>query len=241
VAAGYGTFTSKELAAAMQGVLPAGMTASQKAAFKLKSGIDDAKFSMDDLVKSMFAVGSAALKTSGTQIGFQSAVLDANKAIKENGKTLDENTEKGLANRTALNQIASSAQAYVSQLTSTNAETSKVVDATQKARDSFIATAVKMGMSAAVAAALADQYGLIPGDVKTNVTAPGASAARGSVEDLKASIATLPPSVQTYILSILQRQGIEAAYAELNAISGKTVSTYINVIVRAPKGNVGGN
>jgi len=34
---------------------------------------------------------------------------------------------------------------------------------------------------------------------------------------------------------------IAAAYAELNAISGKTVSTYINVIVRAPAGNPGGN
>jgi len=241
VAAGYTTFTSEELAAAMRGDLPAGMTATQQAAYKAKVSTDDLKFSMDDLVKSMFAVGSAALKTSGTQIGFQSSIVDATKSIKENGKTLELNTEQGLANRTALDQIASSAQAYISQLTATNAETSKVVDTTQQARDSFIATAVKMGMSAAAAAALADSYGLIPDEKKTDVTAPGASEARGSVEDLKASIATLPPSVQSWILTILDRQGVTAAYAELNALQGKTVSTYVNVIVRAPTGNVGGN
>lgn len=240
-AVGYTYTSSAELAGAMQGVLPSGMTATQKATIKMKGAVDDAKFSMDDLVKSMFAMESATLKTSGTQIGFQSAVLDATKAVKENGVTLSLNTEEGLKNRTALDQIASSAQAYIQQLTSTNAETSKVVGATQQARDSFIAAAEKMGMGAAAANALADSYGLVPGDVKTNVTAPGASQARGSVEDLKASITTMPPNWQTYINTVLRTQGIDAAYAALNALSGKTVNTYVNTIVRAPVGNVGGN
>ena len=194
---------------------------------------------MDDVVKGMFEIGSAALKTSGSAIGFEAAVDDATKSLKDNGKNLDINTEKGRANRTALDQIASSGEAYVQQLVSTNAETSKVVDATQKARDSFIASATQMGMSAAAANALADQYGLIPGDVKTNVTAPGVSQARGSVEDLKASIVSMPPSWQTYILTVLRTEGITAAYAALGALSGKTVDTYVNVIVKAPKS--GGN
>jgi TP901 family phage tail tape measure protein len=233
-AVGYTFDGSKELAAAMQGILPAGMTATQKATIKMKGTVDEAKFSMDDLVKSMFEVGSAALKTSGSAIGVAAAIDDATKAAKDNGKNLDINTEKGRANRTALDQIASSAEAYISQLTATNAETSKVVGATQQARDSFVATAVKMGMSAAAANALADQYGLIPGDVKTNVTAPGASQARGSVEDLRASIVNLPPGWQTYINTTLQTKGVEAAYAVKKDLESHPIIIPVQIVV--PKG-----
>jgi TP901 family phage tail tape measure protein len=227
VAAGYTFGTSEELAGAMQGELPAGMTATQKAAFTMKAATDAAAFSMDDLVKSMFDVGSAALKTSGTQIGYQTAVLDTAKAIKENGKTLDLNTEKGLANRTALDQQAQATLAYVQQLTSTNAETSVVVGAMQRGRDSFIANRIAMGDTAAGAAALADAYGLVPGDVKTTITAPGASEARQSVEDLRASIVHLPPVTQAFIQSVLNTQGIDAAYAAMKALQGTQATVFI--------------
>lgn len=234
-AAGYTYTTAKDLAGAMQGDLPAGMTATQKAAIKATTAIQAEAFSMDDLVKSMNAAGNEALKTSGTQLGMESAILDATKSIEKNGKGLDITTEAGNKNRAALDQIASSTLAYVSQLTASGEETSVVVAATQRGRDAFIAARIAMGDSAAGAAALADAFHLIPADTKAALSTPGASEARGSVEDLKASIATLQPNAQSYINTIFNSQGIEAAYTALRTIDGTTVNTYIRTTTIAAR------
>lgn len=228
-AVGYTYTSSEDLAKAMQGDLPAGMSATQQAAVRTGKSIEDAKVKIDDLVDSLFAASSAALKTSGSAIGFEAAMDDAANAAKENGKTLDINTEKGRANRKALDEQAQATQAYIEQLTRSGAETSVITAAVQRGRDSFIANRIAMGDTAAGAAALADAYGLIPGEKKTTITAPGASEARGSVEDLKTSIATLPPDKKSYITSVLDTEGIDAAYKALKALSEKKTDVYVQV------------
>lgn len=88
------------------------------------------------------------------------AILDANDAIKENGKTLDTNTEKGNANRDALSNVASavkdSAEAYARQTGDVN----KVNEVMNKGRDQVIKLAESMGWSKDQATAWADSIGL---------------------------------------------------------------------------------
>lgn len=234
-AVGYTYSSSQELAKAMQGELPAGMSASQQAAAKTGKAFEEAKVKIDDLVDSLFAAASAALKTSGTAIGFEASIDDLAKltaGLTTKTKTLNIDTEAGRENRTALDNMAISSQAYIEQLTRTGAETSVTTAATQRAHDEFVKSAIAMGATKDQAEALAKQYGLIPPDVKSKITAEGASEARGSVEDLKASITTLPPSWQSYIISKLNTEGVEAAYKAKSELEKHPATLTINTVFK---------
>ena len=101
---------------------------------------------------------SQSVFDADTKLG--KAILDANDAIKENGKTLDTNTEKGNANRDALSNVASavkdSAEAYARQ----TGDVSKVNEVMSKGRDQVIELAESMGWSTPQAEAWADSIGL---------------------------------------------------------------------------------
>ncbi len=202
------------------------------------SALEQQKLKLDELVSSMFAASQVALQLSGSEIGMEAAFDAATEAAKKNGKTLDTNTAAGRDNKRALDAIAASSQAYIDGLIKSGAETSTVVAVTQRARDEFVAAATAMTGSGKAAEALADKYGLIPKDVKTTITAPGASEARKSVEDLKASMSGLKPNVQTYIQTVLNTQGLDAAYAALRAIQGKTAEVFVRTVYQTSSPNV---
>jgi hypothetical protein len=116
------------------------------------------------------ALGEAvsALKT---YYGFAQSVFDADtklgkgiaaatEAAKENGKTLDENTAKGQANRDALSDLVTdvkdSAEAYARQ----TGDIGKVNDVMAKGRETVIQVAEAMGKTPEQAAEFADSMGL---------------------------------------------------------------------------------
>lgn len=74
---------------------------------------------------------------------------------------------------------------------------------------------------------LATKYGLVPKDVKTKVSTPGAEKAKSDTDRLDDALAGLPKSTQTVVRSAFERGRIDAA---LNAINGKTATAYINTI-----------
>ena len=114
---------------------------------------------------------SLALQASGSMIGLESAIDAATAAAKENGRTLDINTEKGRANRSALDSIASAALAVRDSQEKTNASTEEMNASTERARSAFIRTAQQMGATKQQAIDLANKYNLIPRKVETTVTA----------------------------------------------------------------------
>ncbi|MFZ2560628.1 MAG: hypothetical protein WAW91_03300, partial [Candidatus Nanoperiomorbaceae bacterium] len=134
------------------------------------------------------------------------------------------NTQAGRDNMKALNDIASSSTALRDAMIAQGATTDEVNSKTQSARDSFVAAAQQMGMTSDQANQLADRYKLIPTNVSTNVTNNGtADASARQVQNVYARIQELPAEKQTEIISILNRQGIDAAQAALDAIQDKTV------------------
>ena len=114
---------------------------------------------------------NAQLQQSGSAIGLESAIDSATESVKEHGRNLDINTEAGRANRSALDTIASSALALQGAQREAGASSEAMTASTQRARDSFVQAAEKMGMSKQAAEALADSYGLIPKNVSTTITA----------------------------------------------------------------------
>lgn len=190
----------------------------------------NAKAALDALVDSLFAAGNAAVGLSNAAIGYEQAVDAAAEAAKKNGRNLDIATAAGRANRTALNQLASSSQRYVESLVEQGASTKRVASATSDARASFIKAATSMGLSATAAKALADKYGLIPKDVKTKVSAPGATTSKHQTDDFFTALKKLPDDVRSRILSIFNNSGITAARAALNAIDGTTAKTYVTTV-----------
>lgn len=119
------------------------------------------KQALDDQLKSVREAANAQLALSGSTMGLEAAFDDATAAVKKNGKTLDVTTEKGRANRTALNNIASAGLSVVESLNKTNASGKRVSAAMADARAKFIAVAEKMGKSKTEAQKLADKLGLI--------------------------------------------------------------------------------
>src|SRR3546814_7842830 len=61
---------------------------------------------IEELTDAMREQRSEAIRAANAEIGYQAALDDARKSIKENGKTLDITTEKGRANKTALLDVA---------------------------------------------------------------------------------------------------------------------------------------
>jgi hypothetical protein len=151
----------------------------------MKDATDQAAAATDKLAKALAGVGQVNLTEAQANIAYQQSLADATAALKQNGATLDENTQKGRDNQAALINIANSAIALVSAHAKAGASTVDLTNDMAAARASFVATAEKMGATADEANHLADQYGLIPGNVTTAVSASGVDAAVAKVQELQ--------------------------------------------------------
>lgn len=153
----------------------------------VQQSADDAAQAVSDLVKALENLDNGQIDASEAAVAMQQAISDATQAAKDNGATLDINTQKGRDNKKALDDIASSALSLLGAQEQAGASTDELSASTQSARDSFIAVAEKMGMSAQQAQDLADKYGLIPKDVETIVGANTAPA-EATLDQLMADI-----------------------------------------------------
>ena len=107
------------------------------------------------------------------------------------------------------------------------ASTQELTAHTQSARDAFIDAAIQMGMNSDAANRLADNYGLIPTTVTTDVSAPGATISTQQAGALFDALMKIPANRRTEVISAFQRGGVDAAYAALNGIDGRVANTFI--------------
>jgi hypothetical protein len=114
---------------------------------------------------------------------YQAAIDDFTKGLKENGKTLDINTEKGRANQAALDNIAATA----SRLVSTLHGTAKVAALTQ-ARHDFVDAASKILGSRDAAQQLANKLGLLNKTTRNPTITADDRRAQGAIQDTTAGL-----------------------------------------------------
>ena len=109
------------------------------------------------------------LGARGSQNDYEAAIDDADKALKENGRTLDVHTAKGRANRQALDDIARSGIEYVESLRDQGKGQDTLNSKMSDIRGEFIKVAAEMTGSEKKAKKLADQLGLIPNRIPVKV------------------------------------------------------------------------
>ena len=136
----------------------------------------------DRLRSSIEQLGSPLLAARAAARDYESAVRDANDAVKENGKTLDVSTEKGQANQEILDGLAESTVAYTTAAFDAGASTGELTALMADGRVEFINAAREMGLTRAEAETLADSLGLIPENIDLLVKAEGMDEARGEVD-----------------------------------------------------------
>ena len=149
-----------------------------------EAAAEKAKQAFDDLKAAIEGLGSPFVQQRAATRDYEAAIDAATAALKENGKTLNVNTEEGRANQAALDEIQQATLAKVNadfeatRATKGVEEATKVAtDTMKKGRQAFIDAATDAGMTKDQAKALADQLGLIPDNVKIQVSQSGAEAA----------------------------------------------------------------
>lgn len=180
--------------------------------------------SLAELVEAAHSTANALLAMRGDEAGMEAAIDAATAALDANGKTLDVNTEKGRANRDALDQIAAATASYTESLAENGASAAEIVAANERGRRSFIRSAVAMGLSKAEARELAGALFDIPKDVKAQVAVPGAKLSKEQADDVNEAIQNIPEETRPKIITIAETQGAKAAKEAIDAVKGKTVS-----------------
>ncbi|MFF8034926.1 hypothetical protein [Streptomyces sp. NPDC016626] len=217
----------QELAAQSMGIF--GAQAQQ-----VQAELESQKSSADGLRQSIVALNEVHRQGLDAQAAFEESVDNASAAAREygdvwaaNGGKLDLTTEKGRGAYRALSDLAAKTNEATTAASESGAAWSQVNSTFERGRQQLIRNAVQMGLTRGEAKALADQILRTPD--KT-------ARLRGDMQDLQAKIdrakerlRTVPDSRRAQVraeISQLTRQ-LEAARRQLNAIDGKTATTYI--------------
>ncbi|MFC6156146.1 hypothetical protein [Kribbella jiaozuonensis] len=146
----------------------------------------------DALIQSTFRLQNLALGLAGAEVNFQASLDAASASVKDNGKNLDINSEKGRNNKSALIALAQAANQQTQSMIESGAGTAAAGRSAENARSSFVRIATQMGLSKKEADRLATSLIGIPPNKTSNVQVNGATAAKGSVDALGRSIKNLP-------------------------------------------------
>ncbi len=175
----------------------------------LNGTIEEAIEVTGDYKKMLDILNGATMNAEEAAIAHKEAIANATKAVKDNGRTLDINTEKGRANRTALLGIAKAAQneasaAYEKVFRATGNVSQAQAAATGKlnaGRQAFINIAQRMGMTRQQAISYANSIYAIPGSKHTTITANISSAA-ARIQQIKNALARVPGSKTIHIRTV---------------------------------------
>lgn len=158
------------------------------------------------------STANAAMDLTSAENAYAESLPQLTKDIIANGEGMDANTAKGRANRDSLVELADASNTLRDKAIGAGEGVAQVTARVQAARDSFIEAATKATGNAEAAAALADAYGLIPGNVATQVQANG-------TEEAKAAIESIPPATDTTVN--VTETGTAQTQAAIDGVKGK--------------------
>lgn len=217
----------------------------------------EAAAELNKLTKALQDSMDAALDAIDTNIRYEGAIDDWREAIKKSKGSTDAHTAAGRAAASAASDLSRATLAEVSSLMKLDPSGKKAAATMAAARSSFINSAIAAGLSATEAGKLADKYRLIPGNIRTTFSAPGAAVSTGlanrlkqavktipalksvrvleqgarpsaaAVKDFKASLTGLPPEVESAVVTAYEAGGVEAATAALSGLDGDTVNATV--------------
>lgn len=194
---------------------------------EVQAKLDAQKTSADALAQSINALNNQQLIARGGMRGLEAAIDAASEALKENGRTLDIGTEKGRANQQALDDLASATMKAAEFARENGASWSEVNSIYDTGRAKLIAVAQQMGMNKDQAKALADQILKTPD--KTARLKGNMQDLQAKLDSAKRQLARVPDSRKARVTANIDALNYALAKArdKLNALDGKTVTTYV--------------
>ncbi|MEU4950013.1 hypothetical protein [Streptomyces lavendulae] len=175
-------------------------------AVAVQAKLDLQKQSANGLAQSINALNNVYLQARGGVREMEAAIDAATESLKENGRNLDENTEKGRANNQALDNLAA-ATMKASEAALANGEGwNRASEIWERGRGQLLESAQAMGLTQAQARALADQILATPN--KTAVL-------KGNMEDLQAKLDNARQQLRTVPDS--RRAQVQANISDLEA------------------------
>ncbi|XVU22537.1 hypothetical protein ACQPZJ_35450 [Actinoplanes sp. CA-054009] len=210
--------SQQQMAAAAQGATSA-LNLQSTAQDRLKTAAQEAKTAIQQLNDLLYASANAEIASRQAARSYQEAVDAATQSVKDNGKNLSENTAKGRANNTALDQLASTANSWSRNLAESGASQSQVNKVVGQARIEFAKQATAMGLSEGAAKTLAAKMIAIP-NVDRNVDVETASAA-AEIAALKEQIASIKgKTVTIWMNTVSSSRKADAMDAQGKAAGG---------------------
>lgn len=197
----------------------------------------DAAASTDELTNAATRLSDAllgdqaALESSAALLAYKAALDAVNQGLKDNGKTLNKNTEAGRANVGILNNIASAALQYGNTL---DAGSKRQTAYFESARQSLYDQAKAFGYTDEQARNYVNTVLDIPDEVKTKADID-TQAAMAQIKALQTQYDLTPAEVKT----IVEAAGATTAAAQvkalrdyLNQLQSKTVQVHVDTYLR---------
>lgn len=165
-----------------------------------KDAVNETSAALGEVIDALNTYYGFALDASNASIALESSFDKASEAVRENGRTLDINTEKGRDNTSALNDVAEAAQKAMLAHAKNGEGLEQITPIVQRARDQYIQLAQQMGMSKEEAEASADAYGLNTDKLRDLIVQSG--IASGQTGDLQAAFDRLGLSTSDVKLKV---------------------------------------
>lgn len=209
-------------------------------AVSTQAALDSEAQAADGLAKSIEALNAVHRGAFDAETAFYQAMSDASKAVKENGHTLNLNTDAGRKNRDVLSQLAAKTEDLVDKKLKEKTSWDQVDKIYQQGRASLIKTAEAMGDTKKQAAALADEILKAPDAKKLQISVDGKNAVR-DLAAFNAAVKKAPgtKSVTLTTLSKSAEQVLEAfgykvthlknGSVKVTAVTGAALSAIRNV------------
>ncbi|MCF2531753.1 phage tail tape measure protein [Yinghuangia soli] len=188
------------------------------------SAVEDQEKALDELGKAFDALRGQFLDARAAQAEVEAAVDEFTDSVRENGRTLDLNTEKGRTNDAALRDLVDSAYSLSEATLRQTGSTEQANSVLLQQRERFAQVLTQMGYTRAEVDRLTQQYFLIPENVGTMVSVD-AGKAFGVLGGLAASLSALP-STKKITLDVSVSQAMNKAFSRFDFADGGIIKSY---------------
>lgn len=221
----------------------AGMEATGDAADGAVPGLDAAGGALDETAVEAEALadaldvaldglremGAVPRNAQAASDAYQQSLMDLTQAVKDNGATLDENTEKGLANRAALRSHTEAGLENAAAMAEAGASQGEISASLMGMYESLVQSAQAMGLSATEAELYAKDLLDIPTDIDVDVQSEMDTRALEIAELTGQVIDGIPDGV--VVLSQMDTKAADQAFRTAESIKAIPGYKYVDVAV----------
>lgn len=191
--------------------------------------IEEQQGAIDELNDAIQTNADNYLGARGAQREWIEAMEAADAALAENGATLDINTAAGRANAEALDAQAEAGLANIEAIKANGASQDELNEKVSATREELVNQAIEFGMTRDEANKYADELGLIPGLVKTDIEADNSDAlAKTAAAKLKLD------ELAQMDINVPMRLGINPSewQRQVNAAAARVIPPSVGINVR---------